>query len=218
MIKLFFVFHQQWRVGYIILHRKPNVDMNKSYSSKINSIDKKKIFDDKPDFEESWKPKDISKNFWKESDKTPHIGHKDEAPDWIIDNEYILTGYRINFNSIGLTLKSLFMCHNESTNIWSHLLGVIMFICFILYIIFFVGGMTLTKPLDIVIDKFDIKSPDKCPLYLDICSNCFKKWQTDVENKNPGIFSDKDSDQLKYIRDSNLYDSADKYLHDIIQR
>lgn len=57
----------------------------------------------------------------------PHIGNMDEAPDWLIDNHFILTGYRINFTTPKLTLKSLFICHNESTNIWSHLSGVILF-------------------------------------------------------------------------------------------
>jgi hypothetical protein len=48
------------------------------------------------------------------------------------DNEYILTGYRINFNTIGKSLKSLFMLHNESVNVWSHLIGAFFFVFLIL--------------------------------------------------------------------------------------
>jgi len=39
-----------------------------------------------------------------------------------------LTGYRINFNTFPRILRSLFMLHNESVNVWSHLLGVLLFI------------------------------------------------------------------------------------------
>jgi hypothetical protein len=51
----------------------------------------------------------------------------------MVDNEYIATGYRINFNSIRKILKSLFIVHNESVNVWSHLLGSILFLAMILY-------------------------------------------------------------------------------------
>jgi len=42
-------------------------------------------------------------------------------------NEYIKTGYRINFNSYWKLTKSLFMLHNETINVWTHLLGLIIF-------------------------------------------------------------------------------------------
>lgn len=56
------------------------------------------------------------------------IGHIKNAPHHLIDNEYIHTGYRINFNSTGKICKSLFMLHNESVNVWSHLIGVCIFL------------------------------------------------------------------------------------------
>ena len=49
------------------------------------------------------------------------------------DNEYIKRGYRINFKSKKLLAKSLFMVHNESVNVWTHLLGVFIFIALIMY-------------------------------------------------------------------------------------
>lgn len=85
----------------------------------------------------------------------PHIGKKEDAPEWLVDNQFIFHGYRIGFYRVKDVLKSLFMWHNETTNIWSHLAGVILFIILILYIIFCVGGMEFTRPLDTVIDKFD---------------------------------------------------------------
>jgi adiponectin receptor len=43
-------------------------------------------------------------------------------------NHYIVRGYRINFTTPKRVLKSLFMIHNESVNIWSHLLGAVLFV------------------------------------------------------------------------------------------
>jgi hypothetical protein len=63
-----------------------------------------------------------------------YIGNWDDAPDFMQDNEYIKRGYRINFNTIGRVLKSLFKLHNETTNIWSHLLAAILFTSFTVYI------------------------------------------------------------------------------------
>jgi len=45
-----------------------------------------------------------------------------------VDNEYILTGYRLNYRGFCNTLKTMFMCHNESFNVWSHFLPMV--ICF----------------------------------------------------------------------------------------
>ncbi len=61
------------------------------------------------------------------------VGSLEEAPDFLRDNEYIKHGYRIDFNSTKKVFHSLFILHNESVNIWSHLLGVFMVIVFICY-------------------------------------------------------------------------------------
>ena len=63
-----------------------------------------------------------------------YIGTWDESPEFLRDNEYIKNGYRINFNTIPRIFRSLFMCHNESTNIWSHIFGIVLFSVFIIYI------------------------------------------------------------------------------------
>ena len=51
----------------------------------------------------------------------------------MMDNEKILSGYRINFNTMRRILSTVFMIHNETVNIWTHLIGVTFFICLILY-------------------------------------------------------------------------------------
>lgn len=61
------------------------------------------------------------------------VGHIKKAPHFIVDNEYIQRGYRINFHTKKRICKSLFMLHNESVNVWSHLIGVGCFIGFLIY-------------------------------------------------------------------------------------
>lgn len=56
-----------------------------------------------------------------------------QAPKYLLDNEHIHTGYRIGFNSFTKILRSLFMIHNESVNVWTHLIGVMIFLLFICY-------------------------------------------------------------------------------------
>ncbi|KAF7557877.1 hypothetical protein G7046_g5932 [Stylonectria norvegica] len=52
----------------------------------------------------------------------------EDLPTWRHDNHYILTGYRQSRNSYIHSIKSLFYLHNETVNVWSHLLGAIVFI------------------------------------------------------------------------------------------
>ena len=54
----------------------------------------------------------------------------DEAPEWMIFNRHIRTGYRVRTRWLGAT-RSIFMAHNETINIWSHLLGFLMFVALI---------------------------------------------------------------------------------------
>jgi len=46
---------------------------------------------------------------------------------WQRDNPAILSGYRPETGSYSASIASLFYLHNESVNIWSHLLGSIAF-------------------------------------------------------------------------------------------
>ena len=61
------------------------------------------------------------------------LGNYNEAPKYMQLNEYIKYGYRINCNTIKKSLKSLFIIHNESVNIWSHLIGTFLVIFLIFY-------------------------------------------------------------------------------------
>lgn len=59
------------------------------------------------------------------------------------DNEGITHGYRINFNNPWKILKSLFMIHNESVNIWTHLFPALFILVVIPYILLFVVSFTM---------------------------------------------------------------------------
>lgn len=54
----------------------------------------------------------------------PHLLNWDHLPDWRKDNEYIRTGYRPLSNSYLTSFWSCFHLHNETGNIYSHLLAM----------------------------------------------------------------------------------------------
>ena len=61
-------------------------------------------------------------------DKKPYIGSIEQAPKFTSDNQYVKEGYRINFDKTWYIVKSLFMIHNETANVWTHLLGAMIFV------------------------------------------------------------------------------------------
>ena len=66
-----------------------------------------------------------------EPDNTPHwwscrlCTHKD-APAWMVYNNSIHTGYRTNF-TFRDALRSVWMLHNETANIWTHIVGLVVY-------------------------------------------------------------------------------------------
>ena len=62
------------------------------------------------------------------------VGMWDEAPEFIRDNEYIRKGYRLKLHSWKQVVKSLFVFHNESMNVWTHLCGALLFTFLIIYV------------------------------------------------------------------------------------
>jgi len=55
---------------------------------------------------------------------------KTDAPLYAIHNTYILSGYRTR-NTFWDAFRSIFKKHNETTNIWTHLIGMIFFFTFL---------------------------------------------------------------------------------------
>ncbi len=70
-----------------------------------------------------------------ETKKNPEPGRRksffldkyESIPLWLKDNRFIKGSYRVHF-SWKLCLKSIFKIHNETMNIWTHILGALIFI------------------------------------------------------------------------------------------
>ena len=60
--------------------------------------------------------------------KEPYVGPVEEAEDFTVDNQFLLRGYRIRHATCMSIWKSLFTCHNEFINVWSHIIGVSIFL------------------------------------------------------------------------------------------
>jgi adiponectin receptor len=58
----------------------------------------------------------------------------DDLPSWRRDNAYITSGYRADRNSYASSARSVFRLHNETVNIWSHLLGALISIAGAVYL------------------------------------------------------------------------------------
>lgn len=78
------------------------------------------------------------------------LGIYEDAPAYAQDNEYIRKGYRIHFDSAKRILKSLFMCHNESANVWTHLSGSLLFIFLICYVAIWVSPRFVFPSYDVI--------------------------------------------------------------------
>jgi predicted membrane channel-forming protein YqfA (hemolysin III family) len=62
----------------------------------------------------------------------------------MVGNEYIKHGYRINYNSTGKAILSVFQVHNETSNIWSHCLAALLSLWFVCYMTKFIAPPALS--------------------------------------------------------------------------
>ncbi|KZF19794.1 hemolysin-III channel protein Izh2 [Xylona heveae TC161] len=58
-----------------------------------------------------------------QAEKVFHLLRWDDLPHWLRDNHYIVSGYRPPSNSFRKSFASIAAIHNETYNIWSHLVG-----------------------------------------------------------------------------------------------
>ena len=86
--------------------------------------------------EEEKVEEEIKNKTFLDSFNLPKISILEETPEWLKD-DYLLKGYRINHHRFVDLLKSLFTLHNETINIWTHLIGGICFIVLAVYLAFF---------------------------------------------------------------------------------
>jgi adiponectin receptor len=89
-----------------------------------------------------------------EIEKDLSVGNYEEAPKFMQDNEYIKKGYLLHCTTFKSALKSLFKCHNETINIWSHLLGAIFFF----FLIFFTSVFITNFKSQLQLIRNDLQS------------------------------------------------------------
>jgi adiponectin receptor len=66
----------------------------------------------------------------------PYIGRAKFAPDYETKEQpHLQRGWRINYSTWTRALKSICECHNETFNVWSHLLGALVFLGMVFYFI-----------------------------------------------------------------------------------
>eukprot|EP00242_Pyramimonas_sp_CCMP2087_P001163 CAMPEP_0198231372 /NCGR_PEP_ID=MMETSP1445-20131203/115167_1 /TAXON_ID=36898 /ORGANISM="Pyramimonas sp., Strain CCMP2087" /LENGTH=409 /DNA_ID=CAMNT_0043911983 /DNA_START=324 /DNA_END=1551 /DNA_ORIENTATION=+ len=68
------------------------------------------------------------------------------TPSWLRDNEHIVGGYRAPVRNKRQAFLSIFRLHNETMNIWTHLVGLLLFIGLTMYFIMAVGMVKLPSP------------------------------------------------------------------------
>jgi adiponectin receptor len=76
------------------------------------------------------------KSYSKISPKKPieEIVKITEAETWVVDNIYLLSGYRKGFDNVKKAFNSILVKHNELMNIWTHLIGALIFIGIFFYL------------------------------------------------------------------------------------
>ena len=62
------------------------------------------------------------------SGNQPFLTTWDAAPNHVRDNRFIIRGYRAGAHTFKTSFMSLLSIHNETGNIWTHLIGFIIFI------------------------------------------------------------------------------------------
>jgi adiponectin receptor len=163
------------------------------------------------------------------------IGSYYETEEFMKDNEYIKNGYRINCDSLWKCLKSLFVIHNESINIWSHLLGSI----FMFFLIFYTMIFITSYKTQINIINFDFENIKKYAepllnsnnsqlnnfkkLFINFTQEFKKEIKMNFNNFNPINFYtnslEKLNNSLNYLkRNTNTSFNLKEYFDNINER
>lgn len=105
----------------------------------MSSSNHKITFDDEESITEeeqsirTHRPFETEPQTLEENSNSPSITTIKEAPEWLIFNPHMIHGYRVNHENTTSLIKSMFQLHNETTNIWTHLLGSIIFLWLFFY-------------------------------------------------------------------------------------
>ena len=162
--------------------------------------------------------KSIQNESNKEKEYQMHLGSYEEAPKFLQDNEYIKNGYLLHCNTFNKILKSFLILHNETINIWSHLLGAIFFLCLILYTSIYITNIK-TQIAKIRIDSSFVayKAKELKNESNDIMENIYKTMK-EIENnfikfEKENIYS-KSFNKINYLNDeikNNTFSSTSSF-------
>ena len=140
------------------------------------------------------------------------IGSFQEAPKFIQDNEYIKNGYILYCNTYKKTFLSLFICHNETVNIWSHLLGALYFIFLIWYTSHYISNfnsqlMNVIKDISIIEKKANYLNQyglnNTSPKVINKIYNEIKDMKINLENFNYKNIYENSLNQI-YLLNNNI--------------
>ena len=168
-----------------------------------------------PKLSNSERDEKIDYNYIKNSEII--IGTYQEAPKFLQDNEFIHNGYLINTNTYSKIFKSLFICHNETVNIWSHLLGALFFIFLIWYtsvnITNFNSQLVYVKnDISLIENKYLNESnfTNISPKAINNIYNSIKGMKIDLENFNYKNIYDNTLNQISLINNNNNISDINK--------
>ena len=153
----------------------------------------------------------------KEEKNIPKIEDIESIPNWskIHANEFLQTGYRINFHSFKLSVKSLCIRHNELMNVWTHLIGAILFILLLVFLAFHIESAksiynNVKKDISNVKPFFNnIKTATKNEI-ADQYKNLVKKDFNNYKNYLRGIKDKVDSNSKLFV--VNFDNNYQKFL------
>ncbi|KAJ6231859.1 adiponectin receptor protein [Anaeramoeba flamelloides] len=137
-IQVFPIVDQQMKIKTTYSKIKNDLQLNKKHKLRINTKKNLNLEDrtnglnkiDKDNVEQDNKqnPKLKENLIWNSK-----LKEYAQLPDWLKFNEFINGGYRLHF-TIKDTLSSIFEIHNETINIWTHLLATMVFVYCIYYV------------------------------------------------------------------------------------
>ena len=150
------------------------------------------------------------------------LGSYEEAPKYLQDNEYIKSGYLIYCNTFNKIFKSFLILHNETINIWSHLLGAIFFLCLIFYTSIFITNIK-TQIFNIRIDSSLVANKAKglkgeSNIIMDNIYKTMKEIENNFKILDKEIIYSKFFNKINYLNDeikNNTLPSSSSFSSEI---
>lgn len=148
------------------------------------------------------------------------VGTYQEAPKYVQDNEYLKNGYILNCNTYKKVFKSLFICHNETVNTWTHLLGAIFFVFLIWYTDKFISNFKsqiktvkndifLLEKKTLFLNDSHSELNKTSPLMINNIYNSIKEMKIDLDNFNYKNIYENAINHLNIFNNSNFSNIPD---------